>query len=188
MRRIPWFLILVAALGLLIAAPAEATNGQPTKALPIAGVLIGHTASFIPAGPNVGFDTSTFGGRCSVPSTWIIGLAGTGTFSHLGPLTFEGTQCTQYNPATGTGTYRDGDFTIVADNGDALEFAHHGSFEIINNVTHLTGTATVTGGTGRFVGATGTMSENGTQDLATDVLEVTYSGTITYNAAMRAQS
>jgi len=188
MTRIPRFVIVVAALGLLTAAPAQATNGQPTKALPIAGVVVGHTASFIPAGPNVGVDTSTFKGRCSVPSAWVIGFTGTGTFSRLGPMTFEGSHCTQFNPATGQGTYTDGDFTFVADNGDVLKSTHHGSFEIINNVTHFTGTTVITGGTGRFAGASGTMTESGTQDLATDVLVGTYSGTITYNASMRAGS
>lgn len=188
MTRVPRFLVLVAVLGLFTAAPAQATNGQPTKALPIAGAVLGHTTSFIPAGPNVGVDTSTFNGRCSVPSQWVVGFAGTGTFSHLGPMTFEGSHCTQYNPATGKGTYTDGDFSFVADNGDVLKSTHYGSFEIINNVTHITGTTVITGGTGRFTGATGTMAESGTQDLATDVLDVTYSGSITYNASMRARS
>jgi hypothetical protein len=187
-RRMIRLVVLVAALGLVTAAPAYATNGQPTKELPIAGLMLGHTASFIPAGPNVGIDTSTFDGRCSVPSTWVIGFAGTGTVSHLGPMTYEGTQCTQYHPATGQGTYSDGDFTLIADNGDSLTFTHFGSFQIINNVSHITGTAVITGGTGRFVGATGTMTESGTQDLTTDVLSVNYSGAITYNASMRSRS
>jgi len=165
------------------------TDGQPTKALPIGGVIVGHTASFIPAGPNVGVDKSTFNGRCSVPSTWVIGFAGKGNFSHLGQMTFVGSQCTQFNPATGKGTYTDGDFTFVAANGDVLKSTHLGSFEIINNVTHITGgTTVITGGTGRFTGASGTMAESGTQDLATDVLDVTYSGSITYDASMRARS
>jgi hypothetical protein len=191
MRRVPRSVVVLSVLGvaLMVAVPASATRGQPTKELPFTVYITGYTDHFIPAGPNFPFDSSLFGGRCSVLSNWVIGMAGSGEAARLGDITWSVEHCSQFTPTgpnmAGHGTYTDGLVTYVADNGDELYFTHTGSFDIVDGVSYITGTGTITGGTGRFAGASGTILESGFQPLASDFLQVWNTGTIVYDASMR---
>lgn len=191
MRRVPRIaaIVLVLCVVALVATPASATHGQPAKALPFTAYISGYTDHFIPAGPNFPFDSSTFNGRCSVPANWIIGIAGSGEGARLGDLTWSVEHCSRFTPTgpnmAGTGSYADGVMTYVAANGDELHLTHTGTFEIVDGVSYIEGTATIVGGTGRFAGASGSLTETGFQPLATDFLQVWNTGTIVFDASNR---
>jgi len=191
MRRLSRILTLLALTGLCLftVAPAQASHPQrhPVTTVKIAGVIQGGTAYTLQAGPNVGVDKSTFNGRCSVPSSLLIGFKGTGLFTELGTVSLEGWHCTLLNVPAQTGTYRDGTMTLKATGGDSLTFTHTGEFRIVDNVTYLTSTGTITGGTGRFRGATGTTAEFGQQNLKTDLLQVGTTATVSYHPADHAR-
>jgi hypothetical protein len=75
-----------------------------------------------------------------------------GTGTHLGRYTATFTAVVDLATSTSTGT-----FTFTAANGDQLSATFVGSVveEIAPNVTRVAEVATITGGTGRFAGASG---------------------------------
>jgi hypothetical protein len=173
--------LAVALTGLLLgwATPAEAVTSSPVHHVGVlVGTFQGHTSSFVPATADL-TGRSTFAGRCTVPSNWVIGFTGTGTLKGFGDLTFTGTHCTQYDQNTGRGTFTDGRFTYVLASGDQFSGTHAGVFRIVDNVTHFTDAFVLTGGTGRFGGGKGGFLEAGTQDLATDLLQGDLVGALT---------
>ena len=118
----------------------------------------------------------TFGGRCSVPSQWISRMSGTGTISHVGRVSWTTEHCFQLF----AGTFGDADLVITAANGDKL----YGTYEgVMTGETTWVETLIITGGTGRFEGASGTVAESGWFDPGSGYMEVTGRGTITYDAS-----
>jgi hypothetical protein len=73
-----------------------------------------------------------------------------------------------------------GSFTITAANGDTLSGAYRGNVTgFVDDATAAYAfTATIGGGTGRFAGATGTLSGSGQANLATFKESRTFSGTV----------
>ena len=73
-----------------------------------------------------------------------------------------------------------GSFTITAANGDTIHGTYAGQAELGDRpeVIRYLVTGPITGGTGRFEGATGTLTFDGVADLATLVLSETITGTI----------
>jgi hypothetical protein len=131
---------------------------------------------------------STFDGRCSVPSSVLLGFEGTGQMSHLGRVTTTGSQCTQIDQTdVNRGTFTDGRFTWTAANGDTLTTTHSGSYAIRGGVSYIQGEEIVTGGTGRFAGASGTLDFTAEQVFPDGLLYLTYAGSITYDASQRAR-
>lgn len=181
----------LAAVALFAVSAAGATHGQPTQALPFHATIVGATTDIVfAADPFVG---DTFGGRCSVPSAWVISFAGTGHATHLGSFTWSSSHCTQLgaNPPA-TVTISDGQFEYVTANGDILEETYGDA--VITSVTPETicmdTHATFTGGTGRFSNASGSALEslcfpNTGSPVLTEML-ITSNGTITYDASDRA--
>ena len=122
-----------------------------------------------------------FGGVCTVTST------GTATSSHLGTGPYTSTLTLFYNqvsfptpttycvPAAGNSvlTAADGDQLFIATTGQVCGGTAAGA------VHTLTGTYTITGGTGRFTGATGSGTESGSDDGGANST-YTLSGTIGY--------
>lgn len=80
-------------------------------------------------------------------------LEGTGTASQLGRFTVVGDVRLNVLTASGTGTG-----TYTAANGDVLAVSSVGQAVIAAGIGTVTETVTVTGGTGRFDGATGTLT------------------------------
>ena len=71
------------------------------------------------------------------------------------------------------------DPTITAANGDTITLAGTGtSCPTSPTTADVTDTATVTGGTGRFAGASGTITVRATVDRAAPSASVTYVGTL----------
>lgn len=75
---------------------------------------------------------------------------------------------------------------IAAANGDLLYYTGNDVLNLTNLFTNagptgsISGVWTITGGTGRFVGATGSFTINGPVDFATRTFSFTGEGTITY--------
>ena len=95
---------------------------------------------------------SDFGGRCSIPSHFVIRFTVGGQATHLGRFTGSAEHCTQLDFSTGSSTQTDGTMVFHASNGDELRATYVGS-----GAPGRPGetTATFASGTGRFVGATG---------------------------------
>jgi hypothetical protein len=130
----------------------------------------------LPADPsNPMGGSSTFGGRCSVPSTWLSVFGFEGTMPQMGRIHARASHCSQVlaEPIDGhIMTYDDGVAWLRAANGDDL------FIEYSNGVTFppdATGYAVwmdqwaVASGTGRLAGATGAGVDSGTVQLETGV-------------------
>ncbi|MGZ8392577.1 MAG: hypothetical protein ACXWWK_07030 [Gemmatimonadales bacterium] len=101
------------------------------------------------------------GGRCP-SSQLLVSLAGGGTATHVGKYTIVNSHCV--DPETGELTA--GTFVKTAANGDRIEGTYTGGSTVIqpppSAIFSITGTIEFDGGTGRFSGATGTATMNGT--------------------------
>ena len=99
---------------------------------------------------------------------------GTGTATHLGKYAEHVTL--QVNVLTGSST---GASTFTAANGDTLTASITGqSTPTSPGVLSIVEVYTITGGTGRFAGATGTITLESTLNLATEDSSGTFSGAI----------
>jgi hypothetical protein len=119
---------------------------------------------------------STFNGRCSVPSLFVVSGAFEGEGTHLGRFHGVSSHCAQ-GP-----TYGDGIVSITAANGDRLDGTYSGGTSV-GGALH--DTVAFTGGTGRFDGATGGGDENGVASgnpLTGAPIAFTLDGTIVYAA------
>lgn len=171
----------------LLPAPLAATNGQPDKPLPFRATIV-MSATGMEMAPGFPLERSTFGGRCSVPSDWVIAFVGSGEATHLGSFTYTASHCTQLGAEI---SISDGHAAFVADNGDILRYDYGNSrFSFPGPTTACAATdADFAGGTGRFVGATGHADEFGCFDvtggpLVVD-LRVVSTGTLVYDASNR---
>ena len=100
-------------------------------------------------------------------------LEGTGTASHLGRYT----AIAQFtvNLATGAGG---GSIVFTAANGDRITATETGQAVDAGGVADITETATITGGTGQFAGATGTLTIQRRLVLTTGASQGRLEGTI----------
>ncbi len=138
--------------------------------------------------------TSTFGGRCSVPSDYVISGAFEGEATHAGRVTGTAGHCSQlmWSPDGPVGaTYSDGRGTMLAADGSTLVMRYGNGttgYDPITGESWYRDTWTFTGGTGLFTGATGSGDEEGrfmdfTALLAGTPARMWMEGTITYNPA-----
>jgi hypothetical protein len=113
-----------------------------------------------------------------------VSITGTRNATHLGKSTWTTSNVVIDLSQLGNGivgvTYDD---TITAANGDTLTTTAVATI----NVSDLTGpplpfsaVETITGGTGRFAGASGTFTVTGSVDIITQVLTFTSAGSISY--------
>ncbi|MFO7547361.1 MAG: hypothetical protein R6X29_00620 [Acidimicrobiia bacterium] len=164
-------LLVVAMLAIAVPVFAGRSVERPIRE-DLSGYIVGiEFAPNFPAHAGV-----TFGGRCSVPSQWISTMSGTGTISHLGRVSWTTEHCFQLF----AGTFNDAELVITAANGDKLFATYKG---VMTGETTYVETMVITGGTGRFAGATGTVDETGWFDPGTGYMEVTGRGTITYDSS-----
>ena len=100
------------------------------------------------------------GAPCPAP-LMLVSLTGGGTATHVGKYTIVNSHCVDL----ATGALTGGTFVKTAANGDRIFGTYSGSSAIIQpppiGIFSVTGTLHFTGGTGRFAGATGTASMNG---------------------------
>ena len=109
-------------------------------------------------------------------------LQGSGTASHLGRFTLVAPHRVDTNTGGAAGT-----FTITAANGDRLTGDFTGASTPIElpNLFAIVETARITGGTGRFTGATGGFIMKRVVDLSSPFTSGTFEGTISSPASMR---
>jgi hypothetical protein len=100
-------------------------------------------------------------------------IAATGHATQLGRFTVEIPHVVDFNSATGTGT-----FDFVAANGDRLTAEFTGQADTSTPIFAIREVATITGGTGRFAGATGSFIANRLYDTAAGTTTGTFEGTI----------
>lgn len=115
--------------------------------------------------PFKGSDVGTFElpGLCGDGSLQVV-IEGSGTATHFGRYSYAATEC--FNPITGAFT---GLHTISAANGDELFGTYSGQVAPTADpdvVTYAEGLV-ISGGTGRFAGASGVFDVNGVANLAT---------------------
>ena len=141
-------------------APTAPTPSAAKVSTPFRGTLEGRETSFTPLGP----------------TTALFGSEGTGIATHLGRYTI--TIALTLDFATSTGTEQS---TLTAANGDLLyTTATTRGTPTGDGVTiSVVETATITGGTGRFAGASGDYILRCLVNQATGVSTGTFEGTIT---------
>jgi hypothetical protein len=144
---------IAAALLVSLAGPVSAA-----EQLPFRGTLAG-TASITPLAPPI----------------VAVEIHATGNATYLGRFTLEAPHVVNQATLTAVGTY-----LITAANGDTITANLAGTATMIDppNVIAVTETATVTGGTGRFEGATGSIQVERVFNRATGVTTGTLSGWI----------
>jgi hypothetical protein len=148
------------------AAPAAAAHGAapPVTQTPIKGSC----------------EIRTVEAQVTTPPVVRLITTGTCHYSHLGLTRVDGVQLV--NPILGTSFT---EVTYTAANGDLLLATNSGTFTPSSSPTFSTvGVTTITGGTGRFAGATGRMDVEGTVNTA-GVSVFSYDGWIAYDASKR---
>ena len=154
-------LVIATILAAAIAAPALAAEARP---------FVGRfTAQAGPAEPRCGANALTLGFEIS------------GTASHLGSLTGTGSNCTEFTLATEAVDVWDGLATFVAADGSTITTAAEGAqgAPIAGRAPFLI-EHTVTGGTGRFAGASGIWEVSGIIDFTTGQIDGEVSGWLAY--------
>ena len=112
------------------------------------------------------FTSSVPGGSLPTCDSGLVPLAsvGTGQATHLGRFAATQSQC--LNP--GAFAFSSGHFTLTGANGDTIFGTHYGQLVVTSPTTAtINGVFVITGGTGRFSGATGGGVATGTLDLTT---------------------
>lgn len=98
---------------------------------------------------------------------------GVGTATHLGRFTLEAGETIDL----ATGAVTEGFFTLTGANGDTVSGSYSG--QALPGLTGYVVSGPVTGGTGRFAGATGFLIWDGTIEGAIDPLTLRFSDVIT---------
>lgn len=127
-------------------SPAAASSASPVRAvteLPFQGSYVNSTAGQTNCPPT-----------CPPTTLQITGTAD-GHATHLGQFSATFTETVDIATATGTAVY-----TFTAANGDRLFANLAGGEDRFEppNISHVTMTGAIAGGTGRFAGATGTLT------------------------------
>ena len=157
--------VMTLAAGLILAAVA-ATPAVAADQRPMTGQF---TAQAGPATPRCGADALTLGFE-------IRGVA-----SHLGSLAGIGSNCTELTLATNAVTVWDGLATFAAADGSTVSTTSEGTQDApvagraVFAITH-----TITGGTGRFAGATGVWLVTGVIDFTTGGVAGQVAGWLSY--------
>lgn len=210
------------ALSVLLAGACQDNAGRsgtpagPTPGAAQSAALVATQSGAAPAGPQAaggerpfkaratwtatgiawagmpGQATSTFGGRCSVPSDYVISAAFEGEATHAGRVTGTTSHCSQiaWGPQGPMGaTYSDGEGVLTSANGSTITLRYgHGTTGVDPDTGLLwfRDEWTFLGGTGLFAGATGSGVEGGSFasfDVVLGGMPVAMwmEGTITYN-------
>jgi hypothetical protein len=129
----------------------------------------GHfTAQAGPAEPRCGDDLT-------------LGFEIRGVASHLGAMTGTGSNCTEWTLATSAVAIWDGRATFVAADGSTLTTVSEGTQDApVAGVAAFDLTHTITGGTGRFVGAAGVWTVTGVIDFNTGTIRGQAAGWLSY--------
>jgi hypothetical protein len=144
----------------------------------IAGALLVGLAGPVSAGDQVPFKGSLEGSATVTPlggPMVAVQIDASGTATYLGRFELQAPHVVNQATLTGVGTY-----LLTAANGDTITADLAGTARMVEppNVIAITETATVTGGTGRFAGATGSIQVERVFNRATGVTTGTLEGWI----------
>jgi hypothetical protein len=170
---------VVFAIVALLVATVPAAVAASLMERPLKEDLSGYATGIVYAEDFAVGDT--FGERCSQPSQWISTSAGTGTISHLGRVSWRTEHCFQLFRGT-FGAFGDAVLVVTSVNGDQLYGTYDG---VMTGETTFVEEMIITGGTGRFAGASGVVTEAGWFDPGTGYMEITGDGWISYDASQR---
>jgi len=151
------------------------------RAVLIAAALLVTFAGPVSAGEHVPFK-GTLAGTATVtpldPPLVAVRLEATGTATYLGRFTLVAPHVVNQATRVGIGT-----FLLTAANGDTITADFAGLATVVEppNVISISETATVTGGTGRFAGATGSIHVQRMFNRATGVTTGTFDGWISFS-------
>ena len=148
--------LIAGALLVVLSGSVSATDQVPFK-----GQLAG-TATITPlGGPIVAVE-----------------IDATGTATYIGKFSLQAPHIVDQSTLTATGTY-----LLTAANGDTITADLAGTARMVEPpyVIAITETATVTGGTGRFEGATGTIEVERIFNRATGVTTGTFTGWLSFS-------
>jgi len=140
----------------------------PTRALGTRSAAAVRTESI--RGTLEAFETDTYE---PATNTLVVHMEGTGNASHLGRFTMVDDGIGFLSTGVGIGR-----ITYTAANGDMFTGTASGHAVIAGGVAVITDTTTITGGTGRFAGATGTLAAVRRLDIATGFSSGSIEGTI----------
>ena len=148
------------------------------RAALIAGALLISLAGPVSAGDQVPFKGSLAGTATITPlggPIVAVEIDATGTATYLGKFTLAAPHTVDQSTLTAVGTY-----LLTAANGDTITADLAGTARMVEppNVIAITETATVTGGTGRFAGATGSIEVERVFNRATGVTTGSFAGWI----------
>lgn len=186
MRRLVT-LILALVLVLAVAPPVAANHGQPGKLVPFQTAFTAMQTGMDFSG------TDPAAVRCDPPAVgpaaWFSTFDGQGDGTRVGPYVEHNTHCA-YATGPTTGIFNAGESTITADNGDTLTLTYSGTWvlDLVEGTSVIDEVWTITGGTGRFVDATGSGTGHLVQSLETSVAVGTYTGSIAYDASHRSDT
>ena len=157
---IPASLALAALVVLGLAGPADAGEQVPFKGRLEAGVTLTPL----------------------VPPFAFVLVEGTGNATHLGQFAWDSTLVANLATGEATGTYQ-----FTAANGDMLftDFTGLGVPTETPGVLYIVDDVTITGGTGRFAGATGAFTFIHLYDIAAGITIGSFDGTISSPGAGR---
>src|SRR3954447_16332933 len=146
--------------------------------LALAVVAVLGLAGPVAAGDQVPFHGRLAGGVANIPLDppfASVLVEGTGRAAHLGRFTFEFPHVVDRSDSTGVGI-----FTFTAANGDTLtaDVTGQGMPTGTPGLLFIVSTATITGGTGRFAGATGSFVIERLYDIVGGTTIGTFDGTI----------
>jgi hypothetical protein len=151
-------------------------------AVAVAFVALTSLAAPVAAGAEGPFKGSLEGVEATTGAFPIVTVHGesTGNATHLGKFTAE--YCDLVDLRTGSGT---GSWVFRAANGDAVTAAGFGQAHLppTNGVFSIEEHWTITGGTGRFAGATGSFTVERSLNVATSLTTGSFDGTISSPAA-----
>lgn len=151
------------AAALLLTFPAAGTASQ---ALPMSGSF--HGSIFF-AEPRCGTELLT------------VGFEGIGLGTHLGRMTGEATNCTEFTLASQAVPVLDGQAVFTAADGSTINATYTGWQDApVNGIATYANTVTVQGGTGRFTEATGTWVLEGSLDLVAGSIAGSVTGWLAY--------
>ena len=166
------FAVAVLSTGLLTVGCSDAVSPAGPSSVHSGSPAAGAAASLPFKGNLEGTQTITL----QPPLAFVNGSA-TGTASLLGRFTVSFPHTVNFALATGEGTY-----TFTAANGDLLIARFVGQAQQ-GPIVSIVEQATITGGTGRFSGATGSFTAHRQFDPASGTTTGSFEGTITFSGS-----
>jgi hypothetical protein len=148
---------------------------RSAASLALALLAVAGLAAPVPAGEQVPFKGSFEGDVTVTPPFVMVDVEATGVATHLGKFTLDIPHVV--NAANGTAI---GSYEFTAANGDKLyaEFTGIATPTATPGVLYIEETATITGGTGRFAGATGSFTSERLYDTLAGTTIGSFEGTI----------